>query len=118
VQSGVADAFGDAALIAVHLRGVDVPVSGVQCGTHRGGGLVRRDLVDPETDLRDLGAVVERDGWNGGHVHSWSVLAAANVHSMRKIRAGSAVVTRSPLRPYPFLAWIDLVRRSPHRAQH
>jgi hypothetical protein len=60
-QVGVLDRLSDALLVAVHLRGVDVPVAGGERLPDRAGGLGRRDLEDPETELGDLCAVVQPD---------------------------------------------------------
>ena len=61
------DGLADPLLVAVHLRGVDVPVPGPQRLGHRLGGVFRRDLEHAETQLRDLDAIVQLDGRHGAH---------------------------------------------------
>ena len=51
-QPGTTDRFADPALVAVGGCGVDVPVTGAQRRFDRGGGLVGRCLIDPESDDR------------------------------------------------------------------
>ena len=46
-------AFADLLLVAVHLSGVYVSVADLEGLAHRLRGLVRFDLEDPETELRD-----------------------------------------------------------------
>jgi hypothetical protein len=69
-QAGLGERLPDALLVAVHLRGVDVPVARVERLAHRLRGVLRRDLEDAEADLGDLDAVVEpdaRDRHAGGY---------------------------------------------------
>ena len=67
VDSGVADTLPDLALIAVHLRGVDVAIADVQRGPDGLGGVIGVDLVHAEAQLWDARAVVELDAWETGH---------------------------------------------------
>ena len=64
VQPGIADSLTDFLLVAVHLGGVDVAVADLQRRTHRSSGLIRFDLEDTETQLRDRVAVVEGYRWD------------------------------------------------------
>src|SRR3954468_7260261 len=57
----------DAALVAVHLGGVDVAVADVERRGHRLRGLRRRDLEDTESELRDGAVVVELDRRDCAH---------------------------------------------------
>ena len=50
-------------LVAVDVRGVDVPVSGPERGLHSGGDLTRLGLPGAEAELRHGGAGVQ------GHAH-------------------------------------------------
>ena len=67
LQAGLGQRPADALLVAVHLRGVDVPVAGVEGRAHRLRRLMRRHLEHPETELRDLHAVVQSDRRNLSH---------------------------------------------------
>ena len=62
VDARAGDGLADALLVAVHLGGVDVPVADLEGRGHGLGGLLRRDLVDAEAELRDSHAVVQVDG--------------------------------------------------------
>ena len=65
VKAESANGVADAALVAIHLRRVDVPITGLE-GTGDGAlRLRRRDLEDPEAELRDRLPVVQRDRRNG-----------------------------------------------------
>src|SRR4051794_26471581 len=66
-QPGLRQRLADALLVAVHLRGVDVPVAGVEGRPYRLRRLLRRHLVHPEAELRDLHAIVEPDVRNLCH---------------------------------------------------
>ena len=57
----IADRFADALLVAVHLRGVDVAVSDLECGQSCFTRVLRRNLEDSETQLRDGDSVVQCD---------------------------------------------------------
>ena len=63
-DAGGGDGLADALLVAVHLRGVDVPVADLEGGGHRRRGLRRRDLEDAEAELGDGGSVVQGDRGN------------------------------------------------------
>src|SRR5450631_3848663 len=65
VQAGAAYGLPDAALVAVHLGGVDVPVAHLECGADRLCSFGGIDLKDAKPKLRDRTAVVERDVGNG-----------------------------------------------------
>src|SRR5450755_2816156 len=65
VQAGAAYGLPDAALVAVHLGGVDVPVAHLECGADRLCSFGGIDLKDAKPKLRDRMAVVERDVGNG-----------------------------------------------------
>jgi hypothetical protein len=65
VQAGGADGLPDAALVAVHLGGVDVPVARLECSADRLSSFGGIDLKDAKPKLRDRMAVVERDVGNG-----------------------------------------------------
>jgi len=67
-QAGLGDRLADLLLVPVRLRGVDVPVTGLQGGAHRRGGLARRDQENPEAELRDGLAVVQHDDGHVGHL--------------------------------------------------
>jgi hypothetical protein len=72
-QPGGPDRVADAALVAVHLGRVDVPVADLEGRRDGLRGLRGIDLKDPEAELRDRGAVVEldlRDGADGAHAHA------------------------------------------------
>src|SRR5882757_544907 len=60
-QAGVRDGLADTFLVAVTLGGVDVPVAGLKGLQHGLRGLIRRNLEDPEAELRDVNAVVQSD---------------------------------------------------------
>jgi hypothetical protein len=67
-QARRGDGGADAGLVAVHLGGVDVPVADLDGGLHGRLRLGRRHLEDPEAELRDGAAVVQRDGrYSGSH---------------------------------------------------
>ena len=66
-EAGGADALADPALVAVHLRGVDVAVARLERLLHGPGGVPRCDLEDPEPELRDGPAVVEPDAGGAAH---------------------------------------------------
>jgi hypothetical protein len=70
VQAGLTHRLPDLLLVAVHLRGVDVPVADLQGGPGRLGRVGGLDLEDAEAELRDLDAVVEPDGGHGCHRRS------------------------------------------------
>src|SRR3712207_2057632 len=59
VEAGGADGLAHLLLVAVHLRGVDVPVADLEGFAHRLRGVLGLDLEDPETELRDGVAVVK-----------------------------------------------------------
>jgi hypothetical protein len=61
VESRGADRLTDAALVAVHLGGVDVSVAGLKRGIDRARGVLGWDLKDAKAQLRDRVAVVESD---------------------------------------------------------
>src|SRR5215210_47414 len=61
VEAGCAYGLTDLLLVAVHLRGVYVPVADLEGLAHRPCGVLRLDLEDPETELRDGVTVVEGD---------------------------------------------------------
>ena len=79
VQAGIADPLADFLFIAVHLGGVDMPVPNLERRTHCGGGLIRFDLEDAETQLRDRVAVVERDRWDRTHVRDLLAIAVVAI---------------------------------------
>jgi hypothetical protein len=58
-----ANTLADLPLVTVHLRSVDVPVAYLDCLSNRLCGLVRLDLEDSETELRDDVAIVEGNVW-------------------------------------------------------
>lgn len=60
------DRVADAAFVEIGRGGVDVPVTDLQGGLDRGGGLLRWGLVDAETQSRDVDSIVEFD-LGGGH---------------------------------------------------
>ena len=59
VEAGVADALPDAALVLVHLRGIDVAIADVQRRLDGLGGVVGVDLKHAEAELWDACAVIE-----------------------------------------------------------
>ncbi len=61
VHVGAVDRLADLALIAVSRRGVDVPVPGAECTADGVPGLVGGCLENPQTEGRNLDAVVESD---------------------------------------------------------
>jgi hypothetical protein len=60
-QSGRGHCGADALLVAIHLRRVDVAVTGLERGQNGTFGLGGRDLEDAEPELGDIDAVVEPD---------------------------------------------------------
>src|SRR6185503_12511632 len=70
VDAGAGDAVADARLVAVHLGGVDVAVADGQRAPDRLGGVLRRDLEDAESELRNRVAVVQGEIRSGGHCPS------------------------------------------------
>src|SRR6185437_3887339 len=72
VKPGLRDGLADLLLVAVALRGVDVPVAGLQRRHHGLDRVLRLDLEDAEAELRDLLAVVQRDVRYRGHDRSHS----------------------------------------------
>ena len=58
---GLADGQADLALVAVHLRGVDVPVADLERRGRGLDGVLGLDLEDAEAQLGDLDAVVQGD---------------------------------------------------------
>src|SRR5690348_18334794 len=74
VDAGPGDGLAGLLLVAVHLRGVDVPVTGLQGGAHGLDGVLRLDQEDTEAELGDRPAVVQHDvGYRG---HGGSLLGA------------------------------------------
>ena len=61
VDSRGANTLADLPLVTVHLRGVDVPLAYLDGLSNRLCGLLRLDLEDPKTELRDGVAIVESD---------------------------------------------------------
>jgi hypothetical protein len=59
--------LADPLLVAVHLGGVDVPVTDLKGLTDRPGGVLGLDLEDPEAELRDGVAVVKADAGDCAH---------------------------------------------------
>ena len=53
IQPGSPDRLPHFLFVAIHLRGVDVPIADTQRLTDRGGSLSRDDLEDSEAELRD-----------------------------------------------------------------
>src|SRR5262245_54668180 len=66
-ETGLGDGVADLLLVAVHLRGIDVPVAGLQGGGHGLDGVPRVDLEDAEAELGDRPAVVQQDAGYLGH---------------------------------------------------
>ena len=75
VQPGIADPLTDLLLVAVHLGGVDVAVADLQRRTYCRGSLIRLDLEDAETQLRDGVAVIEGDWRDRAHLIDLLVVA-------------------------------------------
>ena len=118
---GVTDRLADALLVAVHLRGVDVPVAGLERLRGDPGGVLRRDLEDAEAELRDRVAVVQGQVRNNSHTGAYTERAATiprpTFHGgfAGRADAGSGVVTFPTCRtPYP-LPMISSVAGSPTR---
>src|SRR4051794_29223619 len=63
-EAGGAEGLADLLLVAIRGGGVDVPVAGLEGLGDRLGGLVGRDLEDPEAELGDLHAVAQGDVGN------------------------------------------------------
>lgn len=59
IQPGGSDRLPHFLFVAVHLRGVDVPIADTQRLTYRGGGLSRDDLEDSKAELRDCVTAIE-----------------------------------------------------------
>src|SRR5207248_149585 len=73
----------DAGFVAVHGRGIDAAVPGVERGQHGTGRFGVGNLEDPEAELRHRHAVAEFDDGHAGHNGS--------------LHLGHRVSTRSPL---------------------
>ena len=71
-QAGGGDRRPDPLLVAVGGGGVDVAVAGGERLLDHPLGVLRGHLEDPESELRDLDAVVERQRWDHGLPPSWS----------------------------------------------
>jgi len=67
VHAGGVDGLTDLLLVAVHLGGVDVPVTGLQGGGDGLGGVLGLDLEHAESELGDRLAVVQHDLGYRGH---------------------------------------------------
>src|SRR5215210_1210205 len=63
VEARGAQALTDLTFVAVHLGRVDVPVANPEGLGHSLSGLLRFDLEDPETELRDSVATVQCSAW-------------------------------------------------------
>jgi hypothetical protein len=61
LQPGSSDRLPHFLFVAVHLRGVDVPIADTQRLAHRGTSLSRDDLEDSEAELRDRMTAVESE---------------------------------------------------------
>jgi hypothetical protein len=61
VHPGLGDRTAGFAFVAVHCRGINVAVPGLQRGAHRLPGVRGRDLENAESDRGDGMTVVERD---------------------------------------------------------
>jgi len=61
LQPGNSDRLPYFLFVAVHLRGVDVPIAATQRLADRGGSLSRDDLEDSEAELRDRMTAVESE---------------------------------------------------------
>jgi hypothetical protein len=67
VDAGRPDRLADLLLVAVHLRGVDVPVAHLERRQGRVLGLLGLDLEHPEAELGDVDTVVQGDARYAGH---------------------------------------------------
>src|SRR5699024_6144708 len=86
-------------LVAVHLGGVDVPVTGLEGGAYGGGGVGGRHLERVVAELGDGVARVQRDRGDGGAVsgirHGLDGAArAAGTPRFRRTRLVGSAVSR------------------------
>ena len=88
VEAEGANRLADAALVAVHLRGVDMPVADLEGLRDGFGGVAGRDLKDAEAELWDGVTVVEVDGRHGGRAFARLLSRCVHAHSVLRITRG------------------------------
>src|SRR5439155_2794798 len=102
VQVGAVHRLADLAFVAVGRGGVDVAVSGSECGPDGVAGLVRRRLEDAEAERGHLDSVVEGDRLHvvdlsvdaGGEAGVWRRQAwVRTVRPSHSLTAASASLT-------------------------
>ena len=102
-DAGGRDRVADALLVAVHLRGVDVAVAGLEGLLDGPCGLLRRHLEHAEAELRDRRVVVEGHGRDS----AWKRSCQGRQHDCATYSAGP------PPRPVAWPALLDGRRASP-----
>src|SRR5215208_6364363 len=95
-DAGLADGDADLALVPVHLRGVDVPVTDLERGGRRLDGFLGLDLEDAEPQLRDLDSVVQADRGHSGRGGNWHRELPSDSGRRRATRARPAEESRYP----------------------